>query len=265
MRARETCAKRVCAQGWVDGSRGLGHRTQAGLRAHLFVFALELEVLDQKHLADHRILRQEEGSVVQKLVHGRRVRASSSRRCSVCKAQHRVRTRCICCANVRGRRGCDRLGGMRAAHRSFCGRKQRRLRAIEGLRHRCLEPTESLKRWRSRRSRRRCARRHTCRMWRTHKDATARLGGQSVLYARPARTRTQKSSIADLPGVKTTHSQYSVFCHKRTVRTPRRDSESNRGYRGLSQPILGLVHRGKPSTSPWDSDNVPECISDRFF
>ena len=124
---------------------------------------------------------------------------------------------------------------------------------------------ESLKRWRSRRSRRRRARRHTCRMWRTHKDATARLGGQSVLYARPARTRTQKSSIADLPGVKTTHSQYSVFCHKRTVRTPRRASESNRGYRGLSQPILGLVHHGKPSTSPWDSDNVPECINVTFF
>ena len=147
------------------------------------------------------------------------------------------------------------MGSTRRAYRSLCGHKQRRQRAIEGRLHASLEPRESLKRWRSRRSRRRCARRHTCRMWRTHKDATARLGGRCVLYARPSRTPTQTSSIGDLAGVKTTHSQYSVFCHKRTVRTPRRDSESNRGYRGLSQPILGLVHHGKPSTSPWDSDN----------
>ena len=256
--AEKPAQKGQVSRDGLPANEGTGRRTLAGLRAQAFTFASELEVLPRKPLAALRILRREEGLVAHTLVLGRRVHGSRvvEMQCAGCGIGYE---RGACGVAMRGAGG-NMIDWAACAARTdhsvamnSAGSEPSRAGSM-----RLSSQGESLKRWRSRRSRRRCARRHTCRMWRTHKDATARLGGQSVLYARPARTRTQKSSIADLPGVKTTHSQYSVFCHKRTVRTPRRDSESNRGYRGLFQPILGLVHRSKPSTSPWDSDNVPE-------
>ena len=123
---------------------------------------------------------------------------------------------------------------------------------------RYLEPRGRLKRWRSRRSLAPRAHGRICRLRRTGQHATPVLECRSIVYVRSARARAKKTSIGGLPDVQTIHSQYGVFCHKRALRTPRRASESNRGYRGLSQPILAMLHRGKPPERPREGDNAVE-------